>query len=767
MDISNIFSSVLEISIISSIIGIVIILLRQLLRGRVNSKWIYIIWFILLFKLLVPIRIESFVSIFNFTPEYITENNYIENSKIEYENLQQDYNNYINNSFEEESKNIINNQNSYELQEIKEELKESKIKNNIFEYIIPIIWIIGSITIFLWLIITNIILNSKLSKNYCRDERLENILEKCKVKMKVKRKFYIVVNNIISTPALFGVFKVKILIPKEILKLSDENLEYIFLHELSHYKRKDIWINYILLFIQSIHWFNPIIWLCFRLLRNDLELATDEYSLKYLDENKYKSYANALIETLNIATNSKIITSLVGMVDNKENMKRRIIMIKSLEIFKKKKVIITIICVLLIAIFSLVLLTSPITSDTPNDNFYISLISEESKIHMGAYKWKYIFGEVVADSIDTLEYAKTINKVECALSEKISIVSEDNEFQDIKQIEILELENNINILTINNFTNTSKIEFTAPDAIGTYYYLVKVYYLNESYVEYVFSIEVIQNETILYDTSEKIAKLNKSSNWNNDTKTYDTTFIKEISQNEIENIEKIFERAEKFLGTISWANIPDYEIEFNDEKRNKIEIRISEDKTTISVEEWNDALSVRTIYSEEDVSYILKLLEEKNEYASLPIIDLNDYSRPIDIYWYGGTKFELGTYSWKPSTNDDISSLIISDAIDPQQILEDKDVVQWLGAVGTIVTIHSRDEKVTKKLPRESILKYKIYKSDEKGENGEYKDAIRMIDGSYYLTDLPIVRGEYIVEIYLSFGELSHNDAHYCINYKI
>lgn len=324
MDISNIFSSVLEISIISSIIGIVIILLRQLLKGRVNSKWIYIIWFILLFKLLVPIKIESFVSIFNFTPEYITESNYIENSKIEYESLQQDYNNYINDNIEE-SNNIVNNQDSYELKQLEQEIKNSKIKNNIFEYIIPTIWLIGFIAMFLWLMITNIILNSKLNKNCYKDERLENILEKCKNKMNVKRNFNIVINDIISTPALFGIFKVKILITKEILKLSDENLEYILLHELSHYKRKDIWINYMLLIIQSIHWFNPVIWLCFRLLRNDLELATDEYALKYLDENKYKSYANALLETLSISINSKFAPSLIGMVDNKENIKRQLV----------------------------------------------------------------------------------------------------------------------------------------------------------------------------------------------------------------------------------------------------------------------------------------------------------------------------------------------------------------------------------------------------------------------------------------------------------
>ncbi len=764
MDISSIFDSVLEISIISSIIGIVIILLRQLLNGRVNSKWIYIIWFILLFKLLVPIKIESFVSIFNFTPEYITENNYIENAKMEYENLQQDYNNYINNDFGGESANITYNQTSYELQEIEEELKNTKIKNNILEYIIPTIWFIGFIVMSLWLIITNIILNLKLNKNYCRDERLENILEKCKVKMQVKRKFYIVINNIISTPALFGIFKIKILIPKEILKLSDENLEYILLHELSHYKRKDILIKYILLFIQSIHWFNPIIWLCFRLLRNDLELATDEYSLKYLDENKYKSYANALIETLNIATNSKIIPSLIGMVDNKENIKRRIIMIKSLEIFKKKKIIITIICILLTAMFSLFLLTSPITSNTPSDNFYISSINKENKIHMGAYKWKYIFGEVISDSIDPLEYAKSINKVECDISEKISIVNEGNDFQDIKQIDVLELENNINILTINDFTNTSKIEFTAPDTIGTYYYLVKVYYLNESYVEYVFSIEVTDNNEIIADDTEKVAKLNTLSDWNDETKKYKTTYIKEISEKEVGNIDKIIERAERFLGTVTWANIPDYEIIFNDSKRNKIEIRISDDAKTISIEEWNDALSVRTIYAEDDVNYLLNLLGKKNKYASIPVIDFYEYNQPMDIYWCGNTKLELGTYGWKTSTNGNLSNFVNSDAISPKEILKDKESIKW-GSMGTYVTINYKDETNIKKLPKETKVIYKIYKIDEDGSDVQYKEATRMIDGSYYLTDMPTLLAEYIIEINMSFGELSNNSANYCAKF--
>ena len=47
MDISSIFNSVLEISIISSIIGIVIILLRQLLKDRVNGYILFGLYYYL------------------------------------------------------------------------------------------------------------------------------------------------------------------------------------------------------------------------------------------------------------------------------------------------------------------------------------------------------------------------------------------------------------------------------------------------------------------------------------------------------------------------------------------------------------------------------------------------------------------------------------------------------------------------------------------------------------------------------------------------
>ena len=631
MNISNIFNYVLEISIISSIIGIILITVRQILKGKVNSKWIYAIWFILLFKLLVPIKIESIVSIYGLIPENVTNNDYTSN--VRYEEIEQNNDSTIANIDEEYSK-TINENNNYEIHEAKKDLITTILQNNV----VPVIWLIGVIVMLLWLLITNIIINLKLRKSYHIEDRLNNILKLCKNKMKIKRNINIIINDVVSTPALFGIFNVKILLPKEILKLSDENLEYIFIHELSHYKRKDICINYILLFIQSIHWFNPVIWLCFRLLRNDLELATDEYALDYINHTNYKSYANALIETLNVTKNVSITSSLIGMVDNKENIKRRIVMIKSLEVFKKKKVIITVICVALISILSICLLTIP--------------------------------------------KEKTV---------------ENNEVEE-------------NVSSTNN-----------------------------------------EAQNIIQDNSKKIAKLN--------TLDIKKSYIKDISENQIKNIEDIIKRGEEVIAKVSWHNAPDYVITFNDEIQKDINIRLSKD-ATISIE--IETKGLYTIFAEEDVSYILNLLGEKNVYKDLPILDISKINRPLDVYWYGNQELKLLTYTWKLDNN----SLINADSVLPKDVLKNEEALEWSIPQGTIITFYLRENGATKILPKETLIKYKIYSINDNGVSAEYKEATRMIDGSYYIDNLPRTKGEYILEVNMSFEKMI-NEANYCIKFKV
>ena len=45
----------------------------------------------------------------------------------------------------------------------------------------------------------------------------------------------------------------------------------------------------------AVHWYNPLVWICFKLLTVDIELACDERVVKNYTLEKRKSYAEALL----------------------------------------------------------------------------------------------------------------------------------------------------------------------------------------------------------------------------------------------------------------------------------------------------------------------------------------------------------------------------------------------------------------------------------------------------------------------------------------
>ena len=53
-------------------------------------------------------------------------------------------------------------------------------------------------------------------------------------------------------------------------------LRHVFLHELAHLKRFDIAVGLLTAVVQTVHWFNPLVWLAFRRMRDDREVACDD-----------------------------------------------------------------------------------------------------------------------------------------------------------------------------------------------------------------------------------------------------------------------------------------------------------------------------------------------------------------------------------------------------------------------------------------------------------------------------------------------------------
>lgn len=149
---------------------------------------------------------------------------------------------------------------------------------------------------------------------------------------------------------MFGVFSPKILVTTEFLNYEESTIKHIILHELVHDKRKDNLVNYFLLLIQGIHWFNPFVWIYLKKIREDMELATDEQVISNMSQEEGKQYAMSLIQLVEKLGTEKYNTKVLCIVG--ENLKRRITMIKLAQKFKENKVAITLISICLIMIIA-------------------------------------------------------------------------------------------------------------------------------------------------------------------------------------------------------------------------------------------------------------------------------------------------------------------------------------------------------------------------------------------------------------------------------
>lgn len=76
--------------------------------------------------------------------------------------------------------------------------------------------------------------------------------------------------------------------------------------------------------LQCLHWFNPVIWLCFRTFREDMELAADELVVEVLGPEQALAYGKSLLRVAEQTSLSHIRLSAVGMAEKKSQRETRI-----------------------------------------------------------------------------------------------------------------------------------------------------------------------------------------------------------------------------------------------------------------------------------------------------------------------------------------------------------------------------------------------------------------------------------------------------------
>ena len=256
--------------------------------------------------------------------------------------------------------------------------------------ILPLAWI--TLVFIMWSIYMSsyIIFSKQVGKKKISDERAINILNKCKNKLNIKRKITIIEQEKIKTPAIFGILNIRILVEKSILQMTDKQIEYIFTHELIHYKKRDNIKNIIFTILKSIYIFNPIIWAIIKQIRKDIEIEVDEKVIETFTEQEKKDYCKLLLELL-ARENNLILREVLCISEEKSNLERRIDMVKISEKLKKNKIKIAIGVIVLIIIIGGVFFTKGYQKQYENPPMLYIENEDGTKQAMLpiSYEWEY------------------------------------------------------------------------------------------------------------------------------------------------------------------------------------------------------------------------------------------------------------------------------------------------------------------------------------------------------------------------------------------
>lgn len=176
-----------------------------------------------------------------------------------------------------------------------------------------------------------------------QNEELNALYIECLNEVNSKHTIPIYSTAFLKSPVLAGFLHPRIYLPIHLISdfnagtISATDIRYMLLHELQHYKHKDILIGYLINTVNVFYWFNPLIWYFLKRIRQERELACDSAVLQLLKETEYKSYGNTLINFAETIALSPFPLTM-GIRGNIKQLKGRILNIASFHqpTFKQK-----------------------------------------------------------------------------------------------------------------------------------------------------------------------------------------------------------------------------------------------------------------------------------------------------------------------------------------------------------------------------------------------------------------------------------------------
>ncbi|MCB1066289.1 MAG: M48 family metalloprotease, partial [Verrucomicrobiae bacterium] len=196
--------------------------------------------------------------------------------------------------------------------------------------VLSLIWLLGAVTL-----ISRAVVRQVRAARVIRglpvihEPELNRLLKECARQVGVRLKLSFVAGPPGTGVAIFGFLReTHLIVPADLpTRYSAAEIRGILLHELAHVRRHDLLSNWIALIIQSLHWFNPLVWLAGRRFLADREVLCDRVALRGVPSPARREYGAALIKALELSRAPKPCPALVPFISRKSELQHRLKMI--------------------------------------------------------------------------------------------------------------------------------------------------------------------------------------------------------------------------------------------------------------------------------------------------------------------------------------------------------------------------------------------------------------------------------------------------------
>ncbi len=321
----------MQILISSSVLILVLALLRKILRGKVSFRLQYALWLLVALRLLLPFQIgHSAYSVTSLSsPQTQAAQSFLARPLTESPAPQDPT---------PQQKPVVQTPPVSQIAAVQPEAqpetpsaRQETAEGMTVGEVLKLIWLCGVGCMAIWFIAVNFTFRRKARKNAQGISAKEFPLP-----------VYLTEN--IPSPCLVGLVFPRVYLTVEAAQ-DGKTMRHVLTHELMHYRHGDHLWALVRAVCLCIYWFNPLVWWAASLSRRDGELACDEGALRRLGEEERIPYGRTLVSMIAEAGRAdRLLQTATTMKATKKQMKERIQMIAR----KPKKLIAALLCLLLI-----------------------------------------------------------------------------------------------------------------------------------------------------------------------------------------------------------------------------------------------------------------------------------------------------------------------------------------------------------------------------------------------------------------------------------